>query len=145
MAGKKKVFITVALGIIIAAISMGYYLWNKPAVNVAEADGVKVAAAALYKTFSTDSVQAKKEYAQQVVEVNGVVNGTSINQQKQTVVLLKTGTDGANINCTMEGTGETIKTGDNIVIKGICSGLGQGDADLGILGDVYLIRCYRVK
>jgi hypothetical protein len=120
-------------------------MWNKPAVNVAGADGVKAAAAVLYKTFSTDSVMAKKEYAQQVVEVAGVVNGTSMNQQNQTVVLLNTGTDGGNINCTMEGKAEHIKSGDSVVLKGICNGLGQGDADLGILGDVYMIRCYQVK
>jgi hypothetical protein len=145
MAGKKKVFITAVLMIIIAVVSMGYYLWNKPSVNVAGADGVKATAETLYKIFSTDSVQAKKTYAQQVVEVTGVVRATSMNQQNQAVVLLKTGTDGANINCTMEGTGAAIKAEDKIIIKGICNGLGQGDADLGILGDVYLIRCYQVK
>jgi hypothetical protein len=144
MAGKKKVLITVSLIIAIAA-AIGYYLWNKPAVNVSGADGVKVVAAALYKTFSTDSVMAKKEYAQQVVEVAGVVNGTSVNQQNQTVVLLNTGMKGGNINCTMEGKAEHIKSGDSVVLKGICNGLGQGDADLGILGDVYMIRCYQVK
>ena len=32
-----------------------------------------------------------------------------------------------------------------IVLKGICNGLGEGDADLGIAGDVYLVRCYVVR
>jgi tRNA_anti-like len=145
MAGKKKVFITVSLLILITAVSIGYYLWNKPAVNVAGADGVKASAVELYKIFSTDSLVAKTAYYQQIVEVTGVVNGTSVNQQNQTVVLLNTGIGGGNINCTMEGKVETIKTGDSVIIKGICNGLGQGDADLGILGDVYLIRCYQVK
>ena len=145
MAGKKKVFITVSLIIIITAAAIGYYLWNKPVVNVEDADGVKSAARELYKTFVTDSLQAKKEYAQQIVEVAGVVNGTSMNQQNQTVVLLNTGMEGGNINCTMEGKSEHIKNGDSVILKGICNGLGQGDADLGILGDVYLVRCYQVK
>ncbi len=144
MAGKKKVFITVSL-IIIAAASIGYYFWNKPAVNVSGADGVKAEAAVLYKTFSTDSLLAKTAYAQQIVEVTGVVNTSSLNQQNQTVVLLNTGMEGGNINCTMEGKVEHVKTGDSVIIKGICNGLGQGDADLGIFGDVYLIRCYQIK
>jgi tRNA_anti-like len=144
MAGKKKVLIIISL-IVLAVAYVGYYMWNKPAVNVAGADGVKAAAALLYKTFSTDSVIAKKQYAQQIVEVAGVVNGSSVNQQNQTVVLLNTGMEGANINCTLEGKAEHIKNGDSIVLKGICNGLGQGDADLGILGDVYLVRCYEVK
>jgi tRNA_anti-like len=145
MAGKKKVFIIVSLIIVIATASTGYYLWNKPAVNVSDADGVKASAASLYKTFSTDSLLAKKEYDQQIVEVTGVVNSTSKNQQNQAVVLLNTGMEGGNINCTLEGKAEHIKTGDSVIIKGICNGLGQGDADLGILGDVYLIRCYQVN
>jgi hypothetical protein len=33
-----------------------------------------------------------------------------------------------------------VKPGDAIVIKGLCSGLGGGDPDLGILGDVYITR-----
>ena len=144
MTGRKKVLVTVSL-IIIAAFSIGYYWWNKPGMNVSDADGIKTAATALYKTFYTDSLQAKKEYAQQIVEVAGVVNSTSINQQNQKVVLLKTGMEGGNINCTMEGNAEHIKNGDSVNIKGICNGLGQGDADLGILGDVYLVRCYEVK
>jgi hypothetical protein len=145
MAGKKRVFITASLIIAIAAASIGFYLWNKPAVNVSDANGVKAAAAVLYKIFSTDSALAKKEYAQQIVEVAGMVNGTSVNQQNQIVVLLHTGVEGANINCTMEGKAEPVKTGDSIIIKGICNGIGQVDADLGIAGDVYLIRCYQVK
>ena len=145
MAGKKKVFITVSLIIIVTAAAIGYYLWNKPAVNVAGADSVKSTAGELYKTFSTDSLQAKKQYAQQIVEVAGVVNGISMNQQNQNVVLLNTGMEGGNINCTMEGKAAHIKNGDSVILKGICNGLGQGDADLGILGDVYLIRCYQVK
>ena len=144
MAGKKKVFITVSL-IILVAVALGSYLWNKPGVNVSGTEGVKASARVLYKIFSTDSLQAKKTYAQQVVEVGGVVTATSVNQQNQTVVLLNTGMQGSNINCTMEGKAERIKNGDSVNIKGICNGLGQGDADMGILGDVYLIRCYEVK
>jgi pectate lyase len=145
MSGKKKAWVVGSLIIVAAAASIGYYLWNKPAVNVSGAAGVKTGAASLYKTFSTDSLTAKKTYTQQVVEVAGVVNGTSVNQQNQIVVLLNTGMEGGNINCTMEGKAAHIKKGDGVIIKGICNGLGQGDPDLGILGDVYLVRCYRVQ
>ena len=131
--------------IAIAAGSIGYNLWNKPAVNVADAGGIKTGAAALYKTFSTDSLIAANKYSQQIVEVSGIVYSTSLNQQDQTVILLDSGMDGGNINCTMEGKTEHIKKGDSIILKGICNGLGQGDVDLGILGDVYLVRCYQVN
>ena len=32
-----------------------------------------------------------------------------------------------------------------VTLKGICTGMGMGDADLGIMGDVYLVRCYLIK
>ena len=145
MAGKKKLIGYVLLILVIIVFTFGYYLWNKPSVDVAGADGLKTDAAALYNTFATDSLLAKKKYSQQIIQVTGKVNGISTNQQNQTVILLGTAMEGGNINCTMEGVAGNIKTSDSIIIKGICNGLGQGDADLGILGDVYMIRCYQVK
>lgn len=145
MVGKKKVFISVSLIIAVTAAFTGYYLWNKPAVNVSGADGIKETAMVLYKSFSIDPLLAKNHYAQQIVEVSGLINGTSVNQQNQTVILLNTGIEGGNINCTMEGKAGAVKTGDSVFIKGICNGIGQGDADLGIPIDVYLVRCYLVK
>ena len=132
------VFITV---IIIAGI--GYYFWNKPHRDVAGASGIKTNAAALYKAFTTDSAAANKNFIEQVIEVSGMVSSVSKNQQNQTIILIKTTTESAYINCTMEQQSVDIKEANNINIKGICNGL--GDAELGIMGDVYLVRCYLVK
>jgi hypothetical protein len=72
------------------------------------------------------------------------VKSISKNLQNQTVVILKTNTEGSYINCTMEGAAENIKEESSVIIKGVCQGI-QGDADLGIMGDVYLIRCYTAE
>ncbi len=48
----------------------------------------------------------------------------------------------ASVNCTMEENVNNIKAGDTILIKGICSGYINGDIDMGLPGDVFLIRCY---
>ena len=61
------------------------------------------------------------------------------------VTLIKTDTDGAFINCTLEQESNALLAGQSINIKGICNGIGQGDADIGIKGDVYLVRCYLAK
>lgn len=145
MAGRAKKILTVVLLLTIIAAGAGYYLWNKPHKNVAAADSIKVAAAVLYKAFITDTIVAKNNYLQKVVEVKGSVNAVTENQQGQTLVTLKTATGGAYINCTMEGDANGIKEGSEITVKGICEGIGQADADLGIPGDVYLVRCYVVK
>jgi hypothetical protein len=45
----------------------------------------------------------------------------------------------------MEDSTAVIKEDETVKIKGICTGIGMGDATMEILGDVYLSRCYRVK
>ena len=89
--------------------------------------------------------KSKKNYTNKILEVSGMVTAISENQRHQPVVLLKTNTDGAAINCTFEGNAGDISTGNAVSIKGICNGIGEGDADLGIMADVYLVRCYVLK
>lgn len=142
MAGKTKKIGLVILALVLAAAVAGYFLWNKPHTDVSSSEGIKVDAAALYQAFMTDSSAANTIYVDKVVEVTGTVKKISLNQQEQTVVVLQTSTGDAAINCTVEQKNAGIKETDKIKLKGICTGLGEGDTDLGIPGDVYLIRCY---
>ena len=137
----KNIIITCCL-LILVGIAAAFYLWNKPHQDVANAAALKTDAVSLYKIFSTDSIAANKKFTQQVIKVSGTINRILKNQQNQTVVLIKTNTDGAYINCTIEQDSTNLQAGQNVNIKGICNGIGQGDADLGIKGDVYLTRCY---
>jgi hypothetical protein len=139
---KKVLFISV-LSLLVLSISAGIYLYNKGPVNIKTLKGIQVNADELYGLFSTDSVLAGKKYISRVLLVSGQVSDVSVNASQQKVILIKTGTDGAYINCTLEGTGTVndIAVNKPIRIKGICSGFGLGDADLGIPGDVYLTRC----
>ncbi len=140
----KKILISLAvLGAI--GITAAYYMWNKPHKSAKDSEGVKTAAAALHKAYTTDSSGAKKMFTEQVTEVAGILAKISKNQQGQDIVFLKTATEGAFINCTMEEPAPGIKEGASVVVKGICNGIGQGDADLGIPGDVYLGGCYLIK
>ncbi len=140
---KKTVIILCIL--ILIGVSVAFYLWNKPHQDIAHAVGIKTDAVTLYNVFITDSIAAKKKYIQQVIEVSGTINNISKNQQNQMVTLINTDTNGAFINCTLEQESNTLQVGQSISIKGICTGIGQGDADLGIKGDVYLVRCYLDK
>ena len=140
----KNIMITCCL-LILIGVAAAFYLWNKPHQDVANAAALKTDAVSLYKIFSTDSIAANKKFTQQVIKVSGTINRILKNQQNQTVVLIKTNTDGAYINCTIEQDSTNLQAGQNVNIKGICNGIGQGDADLGIKGDVYLTRCYLDK
>lgn len=141
---KKYVLVSLTVIVLVAAFT-GYYLYNKPALDVKHSSGKSISATALYDHFGNDTTLAKKEFMQQVLQVSGEVTHVTTNQQNNMVILLKTGIDGAAVNCTMEEPIPGISAGSKVEIKGICNGMGEGDKALGILGDVYLVRCYQVK
>lgn len=144
MPAKKKNIIIIFLAVIIIAGAIGFYFYNKGPVNVKNAAAIKTEAAALYQSFLKDSTVAKKTYLNNVLEVSGLVMKISKNQENQVIVMLQTNESGAYVNCTME---EVAGLAENkqVTLKGICTGMGMGDADLGIMGDVYLVRCYLIK
>jgi hypothetical protein len=143
MTGKAKRRILIFfIVVVLIGIITGYMMWNKPHRDVKGASAIEISAIELYKIFTTDSASAKAKYLNAVVAVSGEVKQVSRNQQNQQVILLKTQTADAAVNCTMESDAGNIKAGDTIVIKGICSGYISGDVDMGLAGDVFLIRCY---
>ena len=138
---KRIILITVAGVMAVAAVSI-YLIWNKPHKNVKDAAATQITAPFLYNSFIVDSAKARALYVDKVMEVQGEVAKLSVNQQQQQVIMIKTGVDGAFINCTMEEKAAGLKAGDNVRVKGICSGYISGDADMGLPGDVFLIRGY---
>lgn len=118
-----------------AAILFLYTKWNKPPESVENAEAVKVSAADLFQAFSENEQQATQTYNGKVLEITGIVSSTATNQQGKTIVQLQTNDPLFGINCTMEKEA-SIKDGETITIKGVCSGFTT---------DVILIRCYLVK
>jgi uncharacterized protein (DUF1330 family) len=141
---KRNILVSLLL-FVLSAAAIGYYLFTKGPVDVRESSALKINAVELYEQFSSDSTAALKNYTGKVLQVTGEVNSVSHNQKKEKVILLKTNTGGAFINCTMEQDPGIISINTHVNIKGICSGIGQGDEDLGIKADVYLTRCVLIK
>jgi hypothetical protein len=141
----KKIIITSLVVVIAITAVVGYMMWNKPHKNVKDADAVSISAGELYNRFVTDSAKANAAYVNKVVLVSGEISQVSMNQQSQQIILLKTAVTGASINCTMEEKVADPKAGEKISIKAICSGYISGDADMGLPGDVFLIRGYLSK
>ena len=141
----KKIILVAVLLVAVLGASVGYYLYNKGPIDVKNSSSIKITAEELYKAFSTDSTSSLKKYAGNILLIKGRVTSISVDQQKEKIILLKTTADGASINCTMEKDPGNINTNEEVNIKGICSGIGQGDEDLGIKADVYLTRCFLIK
>jgi hypothetical protein len=142
MSRRLKIILAVFFGIIIACAFGGWLLFNKPHKDVKDAIGVKITATELYNSFLKDSVIAKTKYVNKIVEASGEVIQISKNQQNQTIILLKTAIQNAFVNCTMEGPSDYIKPNTQVSLKGICNGFNGDNTDMGIPGDVLLIRCY---
>ncbi|MEP7230240.1 MAG: hypothetical protein ABI691_08315 [Ginsengibacter sp.] len=138
---KKNILFVIILIILICSIA-GYFLWNKPHIDVKSASAIETNANTLLGVFIDDSVGAKATYLNKVVNVSGTIKKISYNQEHHQIVLLKTSVSDASINCTMETDKEGLNIGDRVHIKGICAGYIGGDFDMGLLGDVFLIRCY---
>jgi tRNA_anti-like len=145
MSISRKNIVFFILAVIIIAGAIGFYFYNKGPVSVKNAAAIKTEAAALYQSFLKDSTAAKKTYLNNILEVSGLVMKVSKNQENQAIVMLQTNEGGAYVNCTMEEDVAGLVENKQATLKGICTGMGMGDADLGIMGDVYLVRCYLVK
>lgn len=131
--------------LIIAAVALGLYMYNKGPINVKKARAIQIEAALLYTAFEKDTMAANKKFAGKIVQVKGIVKEVSLNQQNEQVILLHTSSSDASINTTMEEANGSVKTGNAINLKGICSGIGEADTDLGLKADVYLTRAYIIE
>ncbi|HSN60357.1 MAG TPA: hypothetical protein VLR49_05460 [Ferruginibacter sp.] len=141
---KKKIIIATLL-LIICAAAIGFYMYNKGPVDVKNSTALKTEAAALYDAYVTDSAAAQKKYSGKVLLVHGIVSKVSDNQLGEMIVLIKTNDDAAFVNCTLQQKTADINPNETIQVKGICSGIGQGEPDLGIKGDVYLTQSLIVE
>lgn len=141
----KKNVLWATFVLFIIVVAYGYFLYNKGPLDVRSSSGVIVTSTDLYGSYRSDSINAGKKYIGQILEVSGEVFEVSLNTQQQQVILLKTGIQQGYVNCTLEGPCGDIRPADKISIKGICGGMGQGYPDMGIMGDVYLTRCFISK
>jgi hypothetical protein len=137
---RKKNFLIILLTITVASSVAFYLVWNKPHRNIDDAKAMEINAAALYDTLSKQDAKSISTLVNTIVLVSGSVEKVLYNQNKQQVVYLKTPEDDGYINCTMEEPVATIKEGDEVKIKGICSGYIAGE--FGLAGDVFLIRSH---
>ena len=137
----KNILLFFAVFVVLASTT-GYFLWNKPHKNILATEAIETNAIILYNTFVTDSIKAKKTYVNKVLSITGIVKSVSVNQQHQQIILLKTSEPDASVNCTMETNAIGIKIGGEVLIKGLCIGYINGETDIGLPGDVFLVRCY---
>ena len=143
MAFPRKSIIPISiLAILIALVATGYFFYNKGPVDIKKATAQKITAAELYDAFVHDTISAAQKYSGKILLVSGTVSQVDKNQQEQIILLLKTGSGGGFLNCTLETTeAVSVREGQPVSLKGFCSGLGEVDETMGLQPDLYIERC----
>lgn len=128
---RKIILLLIGLVIIVGA-GYWYYAFVYMKHNhrsVENEKAVTVSATDLLKAYQGNEAKANTDYLNKAVSVNGVVQETTINQDGQTAVLLKTEDALAGVFCTLTTKDTTIVTNSTVTIKGICIGY-SGDVKL---------------
>lgn len=124
--------ILIALGIF---LFVKFYIFKKADVSVAsKKPDIEMVAGDLVKGFETDEKAANTKYLNKIIEVKGVVDNVTETKADVTVYL-KEKDKTAGIMCSfdkLEFQKNLVKAGDQVRIKGICSGY---------LMDVVLNKC----
>jgi len=132
----KKIIIVI---VIIGLIGGGYAAWEwfKPSKDASGKSDVTLAATNLVKEYGTDEKVADKKYLDKNIEVSGTVGECTKNQDGGMVVTLDCGDPMSGVQCTMHDKDVAVTKGQNVTIKGLCSGSN--------LGLVSLRECYIKK
>lgn len=132
---KKKIFLALSI-MIIAGVSYGIYLFNKPHQSVSKAEpDFQLPSTSIVSEYEKDENSANQKFNGKVVEVTGIVAEKTKDEQGKLNVTLQ-GEDIAGIGCVFEPAAQlkaaTLAEGQEVKIKGICTG---------ILMDVVMVDC----
>lgn len=111
------------IGVVFLAIAgaLYYYVMNKPHRSVADEEGISVRADSLYQAFVQNENLANTNYLNRILKITGRVKNVNTNTEGGQVIVLETGDAVFGINCTLVRPA-TVKPGDEITLKGICTG-----------------------
>ena len=118
----KKIFLIILFFVVLIGLSYAYYVWNKPARNVANEAGIEVTAVAIFDSFSNNENAANALFLNKAIEVTGKVSEVKKNQAGQTVIYLQSTDPVFGVNCTFKQDPGTIEKGNIMTFKGICTG-----------------------
>lgn len=124
----KRVLKLIGVAFICVAVIGGviaYRMWNKDFDDALSQDGIKVSAQDLYKAFETNEAEANKTYVGKVVEVSGTVSELQTDSAQRVVLTFPDAMMGGivvNIDKRHPEGIDELKVGENVVLKGFCSG-----------------------
>ena len=119
----KRIAITLSV-LLIIGIALVIYLWNLPHKKVENVKGLSVTAVVLAKEYTANEQQANAKYLNKAIAVSGVVSEIDKNQDGGTMVILQSDDPMTGVQCSMRDKSVSVTKGQQISIKGFCSGNG---------------------
>jgi DNA/RNA endonuclease YhcR with UshA esterase domain len=125
MMNREKIIIVILIFGILGAF-VGYKIYNKPHIDVAEklAD-ISISANEILSEFAADETTANTKFLDKIVAVKGVISETRIEKEKG-IITLKTNDDFGSILCHLSAKStkkmDKLKVGKIVIVKGICTG-----------------------
>ena len=120
----KKILYAI-ITLILIAVGVGVYLWNKPHRTAEdEKPFATLTAGALFTEFATDEQATWGKYKDKVIQISGEVQSISVDASGNTQIVLKTADEMNTVSVTlMNGATATgFEPGTMIDVKGICNG-----------------------
>ncbi|GAA4278612.1 OB-fold protein [Aquimarina mytili] len=132
----KIILINAVLIIILAVIFISVTVFNKPHTDVSEnTPNFYLEATNVLEEFQDNETQANTKYLEQVLQITGTISELNITDEKGVISLSDNDSFGSvmcHIDAKENSKLTTLKVGQMITIKGICTGY---------LMDVVLVKC----
>lgn len=136
---KKKILLGALLLVVIGVIGVWFFVFYKPTHfkrDITTEKAITISSAALVKAYQDNETTANTLYLDKSLEVKGEITETKPDQSGKTTVTLKSDDALAGVLCTLKTTDNSLKAGQTVTIKGICTGF---------LSDVVLKEAIIVK
>jgi hypothetical protein len=116
----KKIFI----GILLVGIAayMIFRIYNKPHRDPINENSISISSVSLFDSFEINETEANLLYLDKVVELSGKIAEITVNQDQMPVIVLETANAFYGVRCTMADKVINARTGESIIVKGICTG-----------------------
>jgi hypothetical protein len=116
----RGVILFIVLVCLSVAAFVGFRIYNMPHRDVAAEQGIRVSATALFQAYTQNEQQANQQYLDKAIEVTGQVK--EVVKDSGMSVILNTGDEMFGVRCSLKDTAAAVAEGQNVTIKGICSG-----------------------
>ncbi len=122
---KQKILIGALITILIAIAAVWFFVFYAPTHfkrDVADEKGIQITAASLVKAYQENETNANALYLDKPIEIKGEIAETKTDQAGNTTITLKSEDPFASVFCTLKKAEPSLKVGQTITVKGICTG-----------------------